>query len=70
MSPGPNEEFPWDPGSLSPAAPVERSAIYLSDSMVNEAQQKKKWNKASGISRLCAEMIDLVEDVADKYLEE
>ena len=54
---------------LPPASPVEGLAIYLSGSMVNEAQQKQKLNKALAISQLCFEMIIPICEVADTYLE-
>ena len=58
-----NEEFPWDANSLSPAPPVEGPAIYLPVSMVNEVRLKQKINKAPGISRLCAEMINALGEI-------
>ena len=64
-----NVEFPWDPDSLSPAPPVEGPAMYITADMAKVARGKMKLGKAPGLSRLCAEMLDPLEEIADEYLE-
>ena len=64
-----NVEFPWDPDSLSPAPPVEGPAMYITADMAKVARGKMKLGKAPGLSRLCAEMLDPLDEIADEYLE-
>ena len=52
-----------------PAPPIEGPAIYLTADMGKVARGKMELGKAPGLSRLCAEMLDPLEEMADEYLE-
>ncbi len=64
-----NVEFPWDPDSLSPVPPIEGLAMFITADMPKVARGKMKLGKAPGLSRLCAEMLVPLEEIADEYLE-
>ena len=55
---------------IVPCTPlIEGPAIYITADMAKVARGKMKLGKAPGLSRLCAEMLVPLEEIADEYLE-
>ena len=57
-----NEEFLWDPNTLTDESPVEGPAIIITTEMVSKAISKMKAGKAAGPSGIIIEMIKAAGD--------
>ena len=62
-----NEEFTWDPDTLSNELPVQGPAIEITTEMVSTAISKMKSGKAAGPSGI---IIEMIKAAGDKFTEE
>ena len=62
-----NEEFPWNPDTLSDDPPVQGPAIYITPDMVENAMSKMKCGKSSGPSGI---IIEMMRAAGDSFLKE
>ena len=62
-----NEEFTWDPDTLSNELPVQGPAIEITTEMVSTAILKMKSGKAAGPSGI---IIEMIKAAGDKFTEE